>query len=58
MPKLKVKHSVAPSLPPNRDEIIAAKTLPHFLAERGDEKRHFSAAGKQNCRIQQTGEIP
>jgi hypothetical protein len=46
-----MRHAVAPSLRPTREEIIAAHRLLHFLAERGDEKRHFSAAGKENRRI-------
>jgi len=34
MPTLKVKHAVAPSVAPTREEIIAAHPLPHFLAGR------------------------
>jgi hypothetical protein len=39
MPTLKVKLAVGPSRRPTRDEIIAARPLPHFLAERGKELR-------------------
>jgi hypothetical protein len=34
-----VKHAVAPSIAPTRDEIIAAHPLPRFLEQRGYELR-------------------